>query len=236
MSAPWADPWIWIGAILTLGILSFLYKDNAFYKFSEAVFLGISAGYWFVSLWYQSFTPKLLDNLGIRKLLGANVDDGALQNIFVNGQFDERIWYLIAAGLAIMMLCRLIPKVGWISRWPLAFIVGTTSGVYLTRYLASNALSQIDNTLKVFIPVGQAGFLSGTNLNFLLILIGVLTGLIYFYFSKEHKGFTGGAAKVGIYVLMITFGASFGYTVMSRMSLLIGRLDFLYSDWLGLIQ
>ncbi len=227
--------WTWIGAILTLGILSFLYKDNPFYKVSEAIFMGISAGYWFVSLWFQSFTPKLLDNLGIRKMLGADVDNGALQNVF-SGHYDERIWYVVAGILAIMMLCRLIPKVGWISRWPLAFIVGTTSGVYLTRYLASNALAQINNTLKVFIPLGAEGFLSWANLNYFLILIGVLTGLIYFYFSKEHKGITGGAARIGIYFLMVTFGASFGYTVMSRMSLLIGRLDFLYSDWLHLIK
>jgi len=30
---------------------------------------------------------------------------------------------------------------------------------------------------------------------------------------------------VGIYFLMVSFGAAFGYTVMARMSLLIGRLD-----------
>jgi hypothetical protein len=227
---------VWIGAILTLGILSFLYKDNPFYKFAEAVFLGISAGYWFVSLFWQNLVPKLFDNLGITRIFSSGAEEGALQNLFAHGQYDERIWYLAAGILGIMMLLRLVPKVGWISRWPLAFVVGTTSGVYLTRYLASNALAQINNSLKDFIPIGQAGFLSWGNLNYLLILIGVLTGLTYFYFSKEHKGVTGGAAKVGIYFLMITFGASFGYTVMSRMSLLIGRLDFLYRVWLHLIS
>jgi len=226
---------IWIGAILTLGILSFLYKDNPFYKLSEAIFLGISAGYWFVSLFWQNLVPKLFDNLGITKLLGLNEEDGAIQAVFVHGQYDERIWYFIAGILGIMMLLRLVPKVGWISRWPLAFVVGTTSGVYLTRYLASNAMAQINNSLKDFIVIGQPDFFSWTNFNYLLILLGVITGLTYFYFSKEHKGITGGAAKIGIYFLMITFGASFGYTVMSRMSLLIGRLDFLYSDWLRLI-
>ena len=32
-------------------------------------------------------------------------------------------------------------------------------------------------------------------------------------------------------MLMIGFGASFGYTVMSRISLLYGRVDFLVFDW-----
>jgi hypothetical protein len=226
---------IWIGAILTLGILSFLYKDNPFYKLSEAIFLGISAGYWFVSLFWQNLVPKLFDNLGVTRLLGFQTDEGALQSIF-RGQYDERIWYIFAGVLGVMMLLRLVPKAGWISRWPLAFVVGTTSGVYLTRYLASNALAQINNTLKDFIVIGQPGFISGMNINYLLVLLGVLSGLTYFYFSMEHKGITGGAAKIGIYFLMVTFGASFGYTVMSRMSLLIGRLDFLYGDWLHLIR
>ena len=227
---------VWIGAFLTLGILSFLYKDNPFYKFAEAVFLGISAGYWFVSLFWQNLVPKLFDTLGITRFFSSAAPEGALQGLFLHGQLQENMWYIVAGIFGIMMLLRLAPSIGWISRWPLAFVVGTTSGVYLTRYLASNALAQINNTLKDFIPISQAGFFGWANLNYLLILIGVLTGLTYFYFSKEHKGVTGGAAKIGIYFLMVTFGASFGYTVMSRMSLLIGRLDFIYREWLHLIK
>jgi len=211
-----------------------LYKDNPFYKLSESIFLGISAGYWFVSLFWQNLVPRLFDNLGITRILGFEAEPGALHFIF-RGQYDDRIWYLIAGILGVMMLLRLVPKAGWISRWPLAFVVGTTAGVYLTRYLASNAMAQISSTLNGFIAAGQPGFTDWANVNNLLILIGVATGLVYFYFSKEHKGLTGRAARVGIYFLMVTFGASFGYTVMSRMSLLIGRLDFLYSDWLKLI-
>ncbi|MCO4782640.1 MAG: hypothetical protein KC646_09990 [Candidatus Cloacimonetes bacterium] len=64
----------------------------------------------------------------------------------------------------------------------------------------------------------------------LLIAFGVLTILVYFFFSTEHKGAVGVGAKVGIYFLMITFGASFGYTIMARISLLIGRMDFLIVD------
>ncbi|MFQ5500167.1 MAG: hypothetical protein ACE5FH_10905, partial [Candidatus Zixiibacteriota bacterium] len=69
-----------------------------------------------------------------------------------------------------------------------------------------------------------------------VILIGVITGLVYFFFSKEHTGLFGSASRVGIWVLMITFGASFGYTVMGRISLLVGRLTFLFGDWLGLVS
>ena len=35
---------------------------------------------------------------------------------------------------------------------------------------------------------------------------------------------------------MITFGAGFGYTVMGRIALLAERLQFLFDDWLWLID
>ncbi len=200
---------IWIAALLTLGIFSFLYKDNPFYKFCESLFVGISAGYWFVTTFWQVFMPKLADNL-------------------VAGRF----YYMIGAIFGVLMLLRLFPKIGWLSRWSLALVVGTTAGLYFTRYLVSNGMVQVQNTI---IPLYVKGNLSQTIGN-LVIVIGTFSGLIYFFFSKEHKGAFGGLAKLGIWFLMLSFGASFGYTVMSRMSLLIGRMDFLLGTWLGLIH
>lgn len=68
-------------------------------------------------------------------------------------------------------------------------------------------------------------------LNALIMAFGVICILIYFFFSTEHKGGIGLMAKIGIYFLMITFGSSFGYTIMARISLLIGRMDFLLFDF-----
>ncbi|MCJ7457542.1 MAG: hypothetical protein MUP17_00945 [candidate division Zixibacteria bacterium] len=200
---------IWIAALLTLGIFSFLYKDNPFYKFCESLFVGISAGYWFVTTFWQVFMPKLADNL-------------------VAGRF----YYMIGAIFGVLMLLRLFPKIGWLSRWSLALVVGTTAGLYFTRYLVSNGMVQVQYTI---VPLYVKGNLSQTIGN-LVIVIGTFSGLIYFFFSKEHKGAFGGLAKLGIWFLMLSFGASFGYTVMSRMSLLIGRMDFLLGTWLGLIR
>ena len=43
---PWLE--MWVGALLTLMILSFLYRDNPFYRFAESLFVGVSAAYWMV--------------------------------------------------------------------------------------------------------------------------------------------------------------------------------------------
>lgn len=64
-----------------------------------------------------------------------------------------------------------------------------------------------------------------SELNALLILAGVVSVLFYFFFSVDHTKATQPVARAGIYFLMVSFGAAFGYTVMARMSLLIGRFD-----------
>jgi hypothetical protein len=246
----WDQFGIWVAALLTIGIVSFLYRDNPVYKFCEALFVGISAGYWFVSLYYQNLLPRLFDTLGITKIFGFSDQDGAFQRVF-SGHYDERIWYVLAGILALMMLLRLVPRIGWISRWPLAVVVGSTAGLYMVTYFQSNFLSQLQNTIIPLVDISRIRHLPAVAaaqggltadlwfaayLGNIVLILGTLAGLIYFYFSKEHKGVLGGAAKVGIYFLMITFGASFGYTVMSRMSLLIGRLYFLFGDWMHAIR
>ena len=70
----------------------------------------------------------------------------------------------------------------------------------------------------------------------IIVIVGVLSTLTYFYFSREHKGMIGKVSKVGTYFLMIFFGATFGYTVMSRMSTFIGRIDFLLTDFLHILD
>ena len=210
---------LWVAAFLTLGIISFLYRDNLWYKVCESIFVGISAGYWFVMLFW--------DNLYGKFWLGVFPNPGT-------ERADD--WYMLYVGviLGIMMLLRLVPKIGWLSRWPLAFIVGATAGLNLIIYFASNVMVQVEDTVRPLFGMGMSASLYDIMGN-IVVAVGTFTCLIYFFFSKEHKGAFGATAKVGIFFLMVTFGASFGYTVMSRMSLLIGRIDFLLTDWLRII-
>jgi hypothetical protein len=210
---------LWVAAFFTLGIISFLYKDNPWYKVCESIFVGISAGYWFVTLFWDNIYGKFYQGV-----TGDNPD----------------YWLFVGAVLGAMMLMRLISKIGWISRWPLAFVVGATAGFYLINYFSSNVMAQVADTLLPLFSTsfGQPLF-SATAYNIvgnIIVAVGTFAGLVYFFFSKEHKGAFGGAAKIGIWTIMITFGASFGYTVMSRMSLLIARMDFIFGDWLGIIK
>src|SRR3990172_2464583 len=153
---------VWLGAGFTLCILSFLYKDNPFYKFAEHVFVGISAGYGVALQFHNVFLPNL--------------------------------WRPLIAGNLVMI----VPQ-----------IYGNLLPLWGSDYL--------------------------TSFNNWILCLGLIACLVYFFFSREHKGSFGFVARVGIYFLMISFGASFGYTVMSRMSLLIGRFYYLYGDWLHIL-
>ncbi|HOU72713.1 MAG TPA: hypothetical protein PLB85_04955, partial [Candidatus Syntrophosphaera sp.] len=68
------------------------------------------------------------------------------------------------------------------------------------------------------------------NVNLALIFIGTIAVLLYFFFSKAHTGVYGKFVSIGKWFMMVGFGASFGLTVMARISLLIGRIQFLVND------
>jgi hypothetical protein len=154
---------------------------------------------------------------------------------------------LVPLVLGIMLLWRLAPRGQWIARWPLAFVVGTFAGLRLVGYLGADFLRQIDSIILPLVePVYSADPASGlyrldllatlsSSFNNLVVVLGVLCGLIYFFFSLEHKGAAGAGARAGIWVLMIAFGGGFGYTVMGRITLLTARFKFLVSDWLNLV-
>jgi hypothetical protein len=216
---------IWIGALLTLLIFSFLYKDNPFYKFAEHLFVGVSAGYWMVVGVWGTMVPNML----------AKIHPPLVKNILpALATAKPEYHYIIPCIFGLILLTRLIDPIAWLSRWSLAFIIGYTAGVRFSRFLQSDFIGQVQNTLIPIVVVDNGRFSIGMTLSHIVLIFGVICGLIYFFFSKEHKGAFGSAAKVGIWILMVTFGASFGYTVMARISLLIGRISFL-GEWVGMI-
>jgi len=201
----------WLAGFLTLAILSFLYKDNPFYKLAEHLYVGVSAGYWVIYVWGFDVWPMLVD--GFRRQTGV-----------------EKWILLVPGALGVIMLSRWFPRIGWLSRWSIAFTVGIGAGLGVTANLQGFVVPQIEATL---LPI--SGF-NVVSINNLILVVGVISTILYFYFSKPHKGALGGAAKVGIVFIMISFGASFGYTLMARISLLIGRLYFLLSDLLHIVK
>jgi hypothetical protein len=202
---------IWLGAFLTLAMFSFLYKDNPVYKAAEHIFAGITAGY-YVALYLDTVVYQQM-------FVPLTADFGANWRLFIPG------------ALGLLIFARLWPKLSWLSRFGLAFMMGSTAGIFLASELHGKVLGQISGTMQIQQVAGSVSYLLTA-----IVFVGLLTTLIYFYFSKPHTGLLGVTASVGIWFIMISFGAHFGYTVMGRVSLLIGRVYFLYNDWIGTMR
>ena len=214
LSPDWTGFGIIVAAGLTLALYSFLYRDNPFFKLAEHIFVGVAAAYIFGQNWYPTIYGEVIDKL-IR--LG---DAGAWQ---------ENAWLvLFPTALGILMLTRFSTRIGWTSRIAFGFFVGLGAGFTIPAYISTFILKQVEPTLQ---PIT----LSWAGLDLFIILVGVVSVLVYFFFSVEHRGAVGMVSKLGVWVLMISFGASFGYTIMARLSLLIGRARFLLGDWLNLM-
>ncbi|OQX71768.1 MAG: hypothetical protein B6D62_01420 [Candidatus Cloacimonas sp. 4484_275] len=138
-----------VAAFLTLCIFSFLYKDNPFYKFAEALLVGVSMGYAIPLVFENVFIPY------------------AYRPIFLSHNYI----IIIPAFIGILYIFRFSKNLSWLSRYPIVFFMG-------------------------------------------IVGMGVPMSM--------HSS--------------VLVGASFGYTVMARLSLLIGRIQFLLGDWLGLIK
>lgn len=211
---------IWIGALLTLMIFSFLYKDNPVYKLAEHIFLGVSLGFgWCFAYW-------------------TNIFPQAIKPLFYPTENNPQDFVvLIPIVLGIFIVLRLIPKLSWLSRYSFAILIGGYAGLAIPIDFAGRFLPQIVSTMNPIWPVDGADSVGGIGpaitlgLKQLFLLVGVFSTVVFFFFSLEHKGVVGKISRIGVLFIMVSFGAAFGYTVMGRISLLIGRFQFLIYDW-----
>jgi hypothetical protein len=282
----------WLGIFLTFCILSFLYKDNPFYKFAEHLFIGVSIGYIIVEQYFSTLHPFLVEKLAA----GSDWELRIFRLVHIPLSLA-----LVPLALCVMMFTKAVSKrLSWLSRYPLAFFVALYAGFAIKTVQADLgaqmklSMQDLDAT-KVNIntaPADQLAQLPGITppvaeqmverraqarfhkvddigqldltpaqrqqldaerggligldakaaasdgerdffriFSQVLLLLGLLSSLVYFYFSIEQKGPVGKVARFGVWILMIGFGASFGYTVQGRLSLAIGRaMDVLGKD------
>ncbi len=194
-----------IAGVLTLAILTFLYRDNPVYRLAESLLIGVSIGYTLVTVWNTTLMDLLFEPLG-----------------------GGEVALVVPLLLGLMMFARFYGKTMPLSRIPIAVMIGSGAGIAIPVMLEARTIRQIEATTTSLVSAGSL------DLAALVVLIGVITTLLYFYFSREHEGMLGGTAKVGTWFLMVFFGTTFGYTVMSRMSTFIGRMEFLLTDFLHL--
>lgn len=189
----------WVAGLITIAILSLVWKENPFYRSAEHLYVGVSAGHAVVMAYN-------------------NVRDTAIQPI----KSGQMVW-IIPMILGILLYAR-YTKSSWVARYPVSVMVGIGTGVAVRGAIHGDFTQQIAATIKV------------GSVNDILLLLFVIASLHYFFFSRELRGPVSILPQSGRMVLMVAFGAAFGTTVMGRMALLIGRIQFVLGDWLGILK
>ena len=222
-----------VAAGLTLVMFSFLYRDNPLFKAAENLYVGVALGYTAIQVWRMALREEVFNPIFM-----APTREALLEAL---------IHRSVPIILGVMLLTRVSRKHGWISRYSYCPLVGWGAGLGISVVTHSFVLRQLHAAiapLQKAVTQGSASPLTGEwflgaffpVIGSLAMLIGTVAVLFYFFFSIEHKGVGGAVSRVGVWFLMIAFGASFGYTVMARMSLLIGRVQFLLFEWLKVPQ
>lgn len=220
----------WVSIFLTICILSFLYDDNPIYKLAEHIFLGVSIAIGVIEAWNGVFKPNLVDRL-------YQAVNATQMSIRYDVPFVDPIlkhWLAIfPAMLIVMLFFKLSRSMDWVARIPIAFIVATFAGTNLTGEAKGNLMAPMEKSMPDLATAWhEHGFFDlsadGAGLFSALVLVfGICATLIHFYFSAAHNRPMRVVSRFAVIVLMLSFGASFGYTVMGRISLAIGRAQAL---------
>lgn len=191
----------WAGAICTIAVYSFLWKENRLFRAFQDLYVGLAAGY------------------GI--ILAVRVIQRQVYNPLVKtGNYSV----LIRAALGIMLYSRFVRKWAWISRLPMAFLMGVGAAL---------SMKAIESDFVRHIQATPIGWNSVTNV---LIVLGTVLSLSYFFFTLKPRPVLDATARAGRWVLMVSFGAALGNAVQGRLSLLISQMQFLLRDWLHIIK
>ncbi len=174
---------------------------------------------------FYKFAEYLLVGISVGYLIVISIKTIVLPKLYYPIFREGDLLYLIPGILGIFMFLRFLPKLSWLSRISMALIIGAGAGVSIPAVMQAQIYTQM-----------KASMGSYASVNNIIVALAVITTLSYFFFSREHKGVLGTSAKIGVFFMMVFFGATFGYTVMSRVTLLIGRAQFLLGDFLGVLR
>ncbi len=201
-----------VAIVLTLCVLSRILGDNPLFRIAQYLFVGVSLGYIFVVLYHQVLLP-------------------AFTRIITSGIESPAVTALRMVPLLLWLL--LLPRMSkrqsfsWLANIPLGLIFGVGAGIALVGSLTGTLMPQLLDTVR---PLqGGIADIIGT----VLLTIGVIITLSYFYFTIPSDSPQGSlialSAQAGRWLLMVAFGFFFAGSLLTYLTALGERFDFIVS-------
>jgi hypothetical protein len=191
---------IWTSFLLTLAIFSYpLFKENRLYRFAEHTTIAFALA---------------VISLG-------NID-GLIRGPVLPSIMEGKILLVVPVILGLAMYSQLHPKYSWVSRYPIAILVGSSIGLGMAGLVIPRVTSQVISTIT---SPATGGVMDWFNFSF--IAIGTICSVLYFLLTYGHKGMLTHPTRLGRFFIMFGLGSLFGNTVLFRMSMLSSRVKFL---------
>lgn len=211
---------LWVGALLTLLVFSYLLGDTPLFRLAQAVFVGVTIGYATTVAVHLVLLPLLFYPLA---------DD-----------FQKNALILIPPLLGgILLLLKLRPSWGALGNIPIGFLFGVGSALAIGGALSGALLPQLGTALVSFSPRQNAD----TLVNNVILTVGTIGALLSFRFvtggDRPAVQMLDALARrwgyVGRWFILIAFGAIFAGTAVSRISILVSRVYYLLHDVVPLV-
>jgi hypothetical protein len=202
-----------IAVVLTLLVFSRLLGDNPVFRVVQYLFVGVSLGYAFVVIYHQVLRPGA--TAMVREL-----DDPAA------------LWLrLMPWLLGLLLLARLTRRqtLSWLANIPLALLFGVGTALAVGGALVGTLVPQLLDTAR---PVDSDPLQA---VGAVLLVLGVVLTLCYFYFTVPRETAGGRVvafgALVGRWLLMVAFGFFLAGALLTYLTALNTRLEFIIG-WL----
>lgn len=210
----------WVAFVLTLMVFSYLLRDNPLFRLAEHLFVGVAVGYAVVVVWRTVLVPRLWAPLASDPV----------------GNWP----FLVPLALGLLLLARVRARGSWLANLPMGFLFGVGAALSIGGVLLGTLYPQLQASLVSLNPASHGGQWSGV-VDAAVLAVGTLSTLFYFYFTaaREGHGVAGSLRRawvaVGRWTLLVAFGALFAGAMISRLSLLIARVQFLWHQVWSLI-
>ncbi len=226
-----------IAAVLTLFVFSYLLGDNVLYRLAEHIFVGVTFGYAAVLVVHQVLVPRLVIPLA---------DLAHEWNASSLGDWRRLALLLVPLVLGLLLLTKARSRAGPVSRLgnvSVSLILGVGAALAIGGALLGTLLPQVDATADITRTTARYGPVLGL-ISGPVILVGAVGVLLHFHASRGGDNPLAGArdrlvqvwGRLGRWFVLIAFAGILATTFMSRLSLLIGRIQFLLQSigtWFG---
>lgn len=201
------------GFILTVLIFSYLFGDNALFRFAVHVFVGVAAAFMAAVAFYSVLWPRLLSPV----MFGLPV---------------ERLIALVPLGLSVLLLTRVSPRLAGLAVPVMAFLVGVGAASAVGGAIVGTLIPQAQASINLFDT--QAIAASGRSLgwelfNGAIILLGTVVTLAYFHFNVRSPLplWAQGLSFLGKMMIAIALGVVFAGVYAAALAALVERLSAL---------